>query len=165
MNTASTETDLTRPSSPRSQGPGPHLTDPWRTRQEYIDDRDSAARAEQRAVEAHQKMMEAFQLNRRMMWFAAGTLSVAFLTLLLQTCQLRHELSTRQSSTAIEPPPTQPQLSPTSSATPPTDSKDMKGLDAQASSAANSLPTGNDAKSPPPEPTLTPPASPPPPPK
>jgi hypothetical protein len=131
----------------------PPVPDPWRTRAEYIQDREAAALAEARAIEAHQKMMEAFRLNQRMMWFAAGTLAVSFLALLLQTYQLRRELTTLQSFTAPEPSTKQEQLQPTSSATLSTDSKDVKESNAQANPAATSTPTSDEAKTPP----LTPP--------
>jgi hypothetical protein len=127
----------------------PPIPDPWRTREEYIQDREAAAVAEARAIEAHQKMMEAFRLNQRMMWFAAGTLAVSFLALLLQTYQLRRELTTRQSSTVTEPADKQAQLQTISSATLSTDSKDVKGSNAQANPAATSSPTSDEVNTPP----------------
>lgn len=127
----------------------PPIPDPWRTREDYIQDREAAALAEARAIEAHQKMMDAFRLNQRMMWFAAGTLAVSFLALLLQTYQLRRELTTRQSSTVTEPADKQAQLQTISSATLSTDSKDVKESNAQANPAATSTPISDEVKPPP----------------
>jgi cytoskeletal protein RodZ len=120
----------------------PPIPDPWRTREDYIQDREAA-------IEAHQKMMDAFRLNQRMMWFAAGTLAVSFLALLLQTYQLRRELTTRQSSTVTEPADKQAQLQTISSATLSTDSKDVKESNAQANPAATSTPISDEVKPPP----------------
>lgn len=91
----------------------PPLPEGWRTREEYVQDRQADERSEQRAIEAHAALLAQLRQNRIQMWVAFAACLIAAGALFLQTLQLRNELATPQSSTAV-PISSRPALSPAS---------------------------------------------------
>jgi hypothetical protein len=82
---------------------------PWRTRQEYLDDRQAAADAAERQKEAHKALMRQVKTQTVQMWIAFVAMLIAAGVLLVQTLNLRRELVKQSKpSVATLPAPTSP---------------------------------------------------------
>jgi len=97
-----------------------HLVDdqtpePWRTRQEYSDDRRAAAAAGERQKEAHQALLRQVKTQTCQMWIAFFAVLVASGTLFVQTLRLQHEVSPQSTPTTA----TVPRPAPTAAAATP----------------------------------------------
>jgi len=73
----------------------PPISEPWRTRQDYIDDRNAAAESAERQKEAHQALMRQLKTQTRQMWIAFLAALIAAGALFVQTLQFRHEILQR----------------------------------------------------------------------
>lgn len=83
----------------------PPVSEPWRTREEYLSDRRSAEELERRQEEAHRAMMDQVRMMQqqtkaqiRQMWIAFLALVIASLTMFFQAMQFQRDVSERSAS-------------------------------------------------------------------
>jgi hypothetical protein len=69
----------------------PPIPEPWRTRQDYLDDRQAMVEATKRQKEAHEALMKQLKVQSCQMWIAFLAVLMAAGALFVQTLQLRRQ--------------------------------------------------------------------------
>lgn len=87
----------------------PSGDNPWRTKQEYLDDRRATAEAGERQREAHRALMRQVRTQSCQMWIAFFAVLIAAGALFVQSLKLRQDLSQRTLATTNAPSAALPQ--------------------------------------------------------